>query len=154
MLFVRWTPQACFWWRCSAWRLFGAKLGNGVRIRPGAQVTFPWKLTVGDNCWIGDNAVLYNIGAISIGHDSVISQYAYLCSATHDHRDIRFPLIASPITLEPECWVAARAFVGPGVHVGRGSIVGACSVVWTDVPEGIIVAGNPARKIGERQLRS
>lgn len=147
---VRNTPQALYAWRRFVWRLFGARVGRKVLIRPGARVTFPWKLAIGDYSWVGDDARLYNIEEITIGAHCVISQEAYLCAATHDHCDVTFPLVAWPIRLESECWVAARAFVGPGVTIGRGAVVGACSVVVSDVSPGMIVAGAPARLIGPR----
>jgi putative colanic acid biosynthesis acetyltransferase WcaF len=153
-LFVRPTPQALYTWRRFAWRLFGAKVGRNVLIRPGVRVTFPWKVVIGDYCWIGDNATLYSVAEITIGEHSVISQEAYLCAGTHDHCEMSFPLIASPITVEPECWIAARAFVGPGVRVGRGAVVGACSLVLSDIHPATIVAGVPARAVGMRKLRN
>jgi putative colanic acid biosynthesis acetyltransferase WcaF len=149
-LFVRSTPQVLFPWRRLALRLFGAKVGRKVLIRPGVRVTFPWKLKLGDYCWIGDNATLYNIENISIGEHSVVSQEAYLCTGTHNYRDTSFPLVSSPIAIESECWIAARAFIGPGVIVGHGAIVGACSVVLSNIESAAIVAGVPARKIGIR----
>ena len=97
-LFVRPTPQALYPWRRFIWRLFGAKIGHRVLIRPGVRVTFPWKVAIGDHCWIGDNATLYSVANIAIGEHSVISQEAYLCAGTHDHCDISFPLLAAPIT--------------------------------------------------------
>jgi putative colanic acid biosynthesis acetyltransferase WcaF len=151
-LFVRPTPQALYAWRRFAWRLFGAKVGRNVLIRPGARVTFPWKVEIGDYCWIGDNATLYSVAPITIGEHSVVSQEAYLCAGTHDHRDVSFPLVPSPITVEPECWIAARAFVGPGVTIGRGAVVGACSVLLSDAPPASIVVGNPARPVAARQM--
>jgi putative colanic acid biosynthesis acetyltransferase WcaF len=152
--FVRPTPQILYGWRRFALRLFGAQIGKNVRIRPGVRVTYPWKLIVGDNCWIGDNATLYTISEITLGDHTVISQEAYLCAGTHDPRIISFPDLEGPITIESECWVAARAFVGPGVRVGRGAVVGACSVVQSDVPPATIVAGFPARAIQKRRMRA
>jgi putative colanic acid biosynthesis acetyltransferase WcaF len=153
VLFVRVAPQAFYSWRRFALRLFGANVGQNVLIRPGVRITFPWKLKIGDHCWIGDNAILYNIENISIGEHSVVSQEAYLCTGTHNYRDISFPLVSSPIAIESECWIAARAFIGPGVTVGHGAIVGACTVVLSNVEPAAIVAGVPARKIGTRELR-
>jgi putative colanic acid biosynthesis acetyltransferase WcaF len=150
-LFVRWTPQVLYSWRRFALTVFGARIGRQVLIRPGVRVTFPWKLTIGDHCWIGDNATLYNVERIEIGSHSVVSQEAYLCTGTHDHRVISFPLVASPIVLEGECWVAARAFVGPGVRLGRGAVVGAGSILFSSVPEAVIVGGIPAKPIGSRR---
>jgi putative colanic acid biosynthesis acetyltransferase WcaF len=153
-LFVRPTPQALYSWRSFVWRLFGAKVGRNVLIRPGVRVTFPWKVVIGDYCWIGDNATLYSVGKIVIGAHSVVSQDAYLCAGTHDYCSISFPLVVSPIIIEPECWIAARAFVGPGVRMGRGAVVGACSVLLSDVQPGTIVAGVPAQIVGTRKMRN
>jgi putative colanic acid biosynthesis acetyltransferase WcaF len=153
-IFVRPTPQALFTWRRFALQLFGAKIGVNVHIRPGVRITYPWNVMIGDYCWIGDNATLYSIGRITIGAHSVISQDAYLCAATHDHSDISFPLVVSPIVIEPECWIAARAFVGPGVRMCHGAVAGAGSVVLSDVAPGAIVAGVPARFVKTRCRRS
>ena len=152
-LLVRPTPQILFAWRRFVLRRFGARIGENVLIRPGVRVTYPWKLTVGDNCWIGDDAVIYNIDEITIGNDAVVSQDAYLCAGTHDARDVTFPVVAAPIEIESECWIAARAFIGPGVRIGRGAVVGACSVVQSDVPAATVVAGFPARAIQKRKPR-
>jgi putative colanic acid biosynthesis acetyltransferase WcaF len=153
-IFVRSTPQVLYSWRRFALRLFGARVGSKVLIRPGVRVTFPWNVVIGDHCWIGDNATLYSVAKIAIGEHSVVSQDAYLCAGTHDHGDVSFPLIASPITIEPECWIAARAFVGPGVRIGHGAVVGCCSVVLSNVPPATIVAGIPAHTVGLRQIRN
>jgi putative colanic acid biosynthesis acetyltransferase WcaF len=150
-LFVRPTPQVFFAWRRFALRLFGARIGKGVLIRPGVRVTYPWKLVVGDNCWIGDDATLYSIDEITLGDHTVVSQGAYLCASTHDAGDIAFPIFSSPIIIGSECWIAARAFIGPGVRIGRGAVVGACSVVQSDVPPATVVAGFPARAIHRRR---
>jgi putative colanic acid biosynthesis acetyltransferase WcaF len=153
-LFVRPAPQVLYSWRRFALRLFGAKVGHRVLIRPGVRVTFPWKLAIGDHCWIGDNATLYNIEKITIGEHSVISQDAYLCTGSHDYCKISFPLIASPINVESECWIAARAFIGPGVTIGHGAIVGTSAVVLSNIEPAEIVAGVPARTVGIRKQRN
>ena len=152
-LLVRPTPQILFAWRRFVLRRFGAQIGKNVLIRPGVRVTYPWKLTIGDNCWIGDNATIYTIDEISLGDNVVISQDAYLCAGTHDARDVSFPIVANPIVIESESWVATRAFIGPGVRIGRGAVVGACSVVQSDVPPAAIFAGFPARAIRTRKMR-
>jgi putative colanic acid biosynthesis acetyltransferase WcaF len=130
--------------------MFGAKIGKNVLIRPGVRVTYPWKLSIGDWCWIGDKVTIYNIEVVTIGEHSVVSQEAYLCTATHVHQSISFPLRAAPITIEAECWIASRAFVGPGVSIGRGAVIGVSSLVLKDVEPAQIVAGIPARVIGSR----
>lgn len=141
------TPQFMFAWRRFALVLFGAKIGKRVLIRPGVRVTYPWNVTIGDYVWIGDNATLYSVAEISIGSHSVISQEAYLCAGTHDHRDITFPFKASPIRIADECWVAARAFICPGVEMGRGAVAGAGSIVAKSVASAAVVAGNPAKVV-------
>lgn len=149
-LLVRPSPQFLYGWRRFWWRRFGARLGKGVMIRPSAKVTYPWKVTVGDRSWIGDNAELYSLGEIEIGSDSVVSQHSYLCAATHDHERIDFPLVARPVQIGDQVWLAAGCFVAPGVTIGRGAIVGARSVVLSDIPPATIWAGNPARHLRDR----
>ena len=151
---IRPSPQFLYGWRRWWWRRFGAALGQDVMIRATARVQFPWKVTIGDRSWIGDHAELYSLGPIRIGADSVISQHAYLCAGTHDHMALDFPLVAKPVIVEDQAWVAAGAFIAPGVTVGRGSIVAARSVVLADVPPAMIWGGNPARPLKRRPLPS
>jgi putative colanic acid biosynthesis acetyltransferase WcaF len=148
--FFHTSPQIFYPWRRWLLRLFGAKVGARVRLRPSVTITYPWKVSIGDNAWIGDNATLYSLAPISIGTNTVISQGAYLCGGSHDYRDVTFRIYGEPIMIEPEAWIAAQAFVHPGVTVGRGAIVGACSVVTKDVAPYAIVAGNPAIPMGSR----
>jgi len=144
------SPQVLYGWRRFLLRAFGARIGKGVLIRPSANVTYPWKLTIGDWSWVGDHATLYTLGEITIGNNAVVSQHAYLCAASHDYIHPTFDLYAKPIHVESEAWLAAHVFVGPGVTIGRGAIVGACSVVLRDVPAKMICAGNPLRVLRER----
>ena len=144
------SPQFMYGWRRFLLRAFGARIGKGVLIRPSVSVTYPWKLSIGDFSWIGDQVTLYTLGEISIGDNAVISQHSYLCTGSHDYTQITFDLYAVPIHIEPEVWVAAHVFVGPGVTIARGAIVGASSVVLKDVPAGMICAGNPLRVIRPR----
>ena len=139
-----------FDWRRFALILFGAKIGKRVLIRPGVRVTYPWNLTIGDYVWIGDNTTLYSVAEISIGSHSVISQEAYLCAGTHDYQDVSFRFVSAPIRIAEECWIAARAFIGPGVEIGHASVIGAGSVVMKSVGTETIVAGNPAKLVGKR----
>lgn len=115
---------------------------------------YPWKLRIADYSWIGEGVTLYTLGEITVGDHAVISQHSYLCTGSHDYTQTTFDLYAVPIHVESESWVAARVFVGPGVTIGRGTIVGAASVVLKDIPEGIICAGNPLRVIGPRPISS
>ena len=139
------TPQPAYAWRRWLLRRFGAKVGRGVLVRQTVRITYPWNVTLGDYCWIGDHVELYSHGPITIGQSAVISQRSYLCTSTHNHADIAFPIIRRSIVVEPEAWVAADSFIAPGVRIGRGSIVAARSTVLRSVAAGTIVSGNPAK---------
>jgi len=151
---VRPSPQFMYGWRRFLWRLFGAKVGENVLIRPTAKVTFPWKVKVGARSWIGDYAELYSLGPIEIGEDVVISQHAYLCAGTHDYTRLDFPLVAKPIRVEDQAWLAAGCFISPGVAIGRGAIIGVRSMVLEDMPPAMICVGSPAKPIKPRPVCS
>ncbi len=146
----RWSPQIAYGWRRWLLRLFGAHIGKKVLIRPSVRVTYPWKVSVGDYSWIGDDVVLYSLGHIDIGAHAVVSQGSYLCAGTHDSKDLSFAIDASPIHIADEAWVASHVFIMPGVSIGEGTVVSARSLVSTDLPEGMICAGSPARVLRPR----
>jgi putative colanic acid biosynthesis acetyltransferase WcaF len=110
----------------------------------------PWQLTLGNRCLIGENVKLYNLGEISIGDDTVVSQGAHLCAGTHDYTDPAFPLQRDPIHVGEHVWIAADAFVGPGAEIGDGAVVGARAVVTGNVEPWSVVGGHPARLIKSR----
>lgn len=147
---IRPSPQVFYGWRRFLWRLFGAEVGDNVLIRPTARVTYPWKVKVGANAWIGDHAELYSLGAIEIGNNTVVSQNVYVCAGTHDYTKLEFPLLAMPIRIEDEVWLAAGSFIAPGVTIRHGAIVGARSVVLEDMPPAMICVGYPARPVKPR----
>jgi len=146
----KWTPRPMWLWRRGVLRLFGAEIGRDVRIHPSARIAVPWNLRIGDEATIGDQAILYALGPITIGSRATISQNAHLCAGTHDYRRSDMPLLKTPITVGEGAWVCADAFVGPGVIVGAFSIVGARAVVLKSIPDGVIVGGNPARILRNR----
>ena len=150
-LLIHPSPQFMYAWRRFLWTLFGAEIGENVLIRPSARVTYPWKVKIGHNSWIGDRAELYSLGPIIIGDNAVISQDCYLCAASHDYKKIDFPLVQKTILIKDEAWIAAGAFIAPGVTIGNGAIIGARSVVLNDVMDAEICAGNPAKTIKNRQ---
>lgn len=135
-------------------RLFGARIGKGVVLKPSINVKYPWKLEIGDYSWIGEDAWLDSLAPIKIGSNACISQGTYFCTGNHDWTDPAFGLIVNPITIEDGAWVGARATVLPGVTVKSHSIVAAGSVVAKDTAAYGIYAGNPAVKVKERKIRS
>lgn len=146
----RLTPRPLFGVRRLILRLFGARIGRHVHIYASADIYFPWNLVVGDWSAIGEQAYIYNLGRISIGRRTTISQRAHLCAGTHDYTASSLPLRRPPISIGDEVWIAADAFVGPGVVVGNGAVVGARAVAVKDVQEWTVVAGNPARVVKRR----
>jgi putative colanic acid biosynthesis acetyltransferase WcaF len=149
-LLFRPSPRNFGGWRRFLLRRFGAELGHGAQVYSGAKIWAPWNLHMGDFSCIDDGVDCYNADAVRIGQNVIISRGACLCAATHDYSAPEFPVITGPITIEDNAWVAARAFILPNITVGKSAVVGACSVVTRDVPEGGIVAGNPARIISFR----
>lgn len=130
--------------RCALLRLFDAQVGRGVVIRENVNISFPWRLTLGDHVWIGEDVMILSLAQVTIESSVCVSQRAFLCTGSHDFRSATFDLQTKPITLRSGSWVAAQAFIAPGVEVGAGSMVTAGSVVVENVPPGVIVRGNPA----------
>lgn len=144
------SPQFAYKWRNILLRLFGAKIGQNVIIRPSVRTTYPWKLTIGDNAMVGDNVELYTLGEITIGKNAVVSQRSYLCTGSHDHKSEAFDIYAKPIVIEDEAWLATDVFVAPGITIGKGAVIGARSSVFEDMPKGMICKGSPAKPIKNR----
>lgn len=116
-------------------RRFGATIGEGVLIRHRVRVLWPWKLTVGDGCWIGEGAWFLNLEPVTLGSNVCVSQEAMLCTGSHDHRTTDFRYRNAPITVADGAWIAVRATVLAGVTVGRHAVVGAGAVLGRDLPE-------------------
>jgi putative colanic acid biosynthesis acetyltransferase WcaF len=140
-------------WRLFVLRCFGAHVHRRSGVYASCRIWCPWNLTLAENAWIGRDVDCYNVAMVTLGENVIVSQGAYLCTASHDVADKSFPLITGSIVVGAQAWVAARAFVGPGVTVGEGAVVGACAVVTKDVEPWTVVAGNPARVIGKRVIR-
>lgn len=152
-LFFRTLPGPLFYgWRNMLLRLFGAKIGNNCKIRSSIKVWAPWNIELGDFVAIGQNTELYSVDKIIVGTKVAISQGAYICTASHDISTHSKPLITAPIIINSFAWVAADAFVGMGVTIGEGAVVGARACVFKDVAPWTVVGGNPAKFIKERVI--
>lgn len=148
----RLSPRPCFGFRRWLLRVFGAKVGANVHIYSSALIYYPWNLQVGADSAIGEWALIYNLGKVTIGERTTISQRAHLCAGTHDYRTPSLPLLKPPIVIGDEVWVCADAFVGPNVVVANGAVIGACSVVTRNVDPLTVVAGNPAKFVKARLI--
>ncbi len=133
-------------------RAFGANMGCHVTIKPQVKITFPWKLTVGDHVWLGEECWLLNLERVTIGNNVCISQRAFLCTGSHDYKSNRFDLITRPIILEDGAWLGAGCWVGPGVTVGSHAVLTAGSVATKDLAAHGIYRGNPAVLVKPRIL--
>jgi putative colanic acid biosynthesis acetyltransferase WcaF len=144
------SPQFMYGWRRFLLRLFGAKIGKGVLFRPGVKVTYPWKVSVGCNSWIGDGTELYSLASIEIGNNVAIAQDVAIICGSHMFRKSTFDIYALPIKIEDECWLCAGSFIHHGITLGRGSVIGARAVVQAGTEPYSINAGFPARQVGTR----
>jgi putative colanic acid biosynthesis acetyltransferase WcaF len=152
LLLFRFSPRPFHAWRAFLLRCFGAQVGQGVHVYPGAKIWAPWNLVLADECGIASGAILYCQGKIMVGRRAVISQGAHLVAGTHDYTKVGFPLITKPICVGDHVWIAAEAFVHPGVSIGEGCVIGARSVVTQNMPEWMICAGHPCVALKPRQL--
>jgi putative colanic acid biosynthesis acetyltransferase WcaF len=141
-------------WRCAILRLFGARIGVGVKIRPTARFTYPWKVTIGDYSWIGDDVVIYSLDKVIIGSHSVISQKCYLCTGSHDPSNRSFGLKTTPILIGNGVWIAADCFLAPGVKIGSNAVIGARSTIFADIPAQKVAWGSPCRPQYDRKMKT
>jgi putative colanic acid biosynthesis acetyltransferase WcaF len=146
----RFSPVPLHGWRRVLLRLFGAKIGKQAHPYPSARIWAPWNLTMGERSCLSAGVDCYCVAPIQLGADSVVSQRAFLCAASHDFRESGFPLVVGEIVIGDGAWVAAEAFIGPGVTIGERAVIGARAVVTKNIPASTVVAGNPATIISQR----
>lgn len=139
------SPHPFNSFRCWVLRRFGARIGQGVIIRPTARFTYPWRVEIGDYSWIGDDVVFYSLETIRVGCHCVISQKSYLCTGSHDIQDPTFSLITAPITIDNGVWIATDCFIASGVEIGANSVIGARSSVFNLIPPQQVCWGNPCK---------
>lgn len=142
-----WTPKPANPWRLFFLKVFGARIHGAPFVHQRARIQIPWNLTLHDRACLGDRANAYSLGKIEIGAGATVAQEAYLCTGTHDFAQPALPLQVAKITIGEGAFIGARAFILPGVTIGKNAVVGACAVVTRDVAEAAVVAGNPATPI-------
>jgi len=133
-------------------RLFGARIGTGVIIKPGVNVKYPWHLTIGNHTWIGENAWIDSLVPITIGNSVCISQGAVLLTGNHNYKSPSFDLITKGIILEDGVWIGACAIVNPGVVASSHAMLTTGSVANKNLEAYFIYQGNPAVKLRERMI--
>lgn len=134
-------------------RLFGASIGS-ASIASSVHVWAPWRLTIGNEVVLDKRVNLYNVFGIDIEDRVVISQGSFLCGASHNYENPYYPLTGSPIFVKSDSWITAECFIGPGVTIDTGTVVGARAVVFSDLPAWSVIAGNPARVIKDRVIKN
>ena len=149
-----WSPQVFYGWRNFLLRLFGAKIGRGVKIRSTVRITYPWKLEIGNHSWVGEDSDLYTLGNIKIGDNVAIAHRVYICTGTHNYQSLNFEIQSRDITIEDQVWLPNDIFVAPGVTIGKGTVGGVRSTVLHDLPAGKICYGSPAKPIKDRIMDS
>jgi putative colanic acid biosynthesis acetyltransferase WcaF len=151
VLLYRTSPRPMHGWRVFLLRVFGATMGPACHFYPGSKVWAPWNLVCADAVAAADGAEIYNPAPVRFGSHAILSQDAYVCGATHDYDDPRFPLLAYAMEFGAYSWVCARASVAPGVNVGEGAVLGLGSVATRDLEPWGVYAGVPAVKVKERK---
>jgi putative colanic acid biosynthesis acetyltransferase WcaF len=140
-------------WKRTLLRLFGAKIASTAKIYTGVKIYYPKNLVMEEHSTIAEDVRIYNVAPVHIGANSIISQGAYLCTSSHDISDAMNSLVYASIHIEDQCWIATDAFVGMGVTIGQGAVVGARAAVFKDVEPWKVVGGNPARVIKDRVVK-
>lgn len=150
----RWSPRPWHGLRARLLRAFGAQIPvpSQVVVFPTVRVTFPWRLALAPRAMIGRDVILYNLAPIILQRGANLSQMCHLCAGSHDYMRWSMPLVAAPIVIGENAWLAAEVFVGPGVTVGELCVVGARSVVVKDLPARTVCVGNPCRPIKSRDI--
>ena len=148
------SPRPMLGWRRVLLRLFGARIGQGAIIMPSVRVWAPWNLDMGPHSVLGDWVDCYCVDKVRIGAHATVSQYAFICTATHDETHPTMQLVTKPVAIEDQAWVCADVFVGPGVTIGQGAVAGVRSTVLHDLPAWQVCVGTPARPVRERVIKS
>ncbi len=149
-ILFRFSPLPCYGFRRWLLKTFGCKVGKDVLVHPRARIHFPWRVTIGDHSWIGEDVWLYSVATIKIGEQTIISQKSFLCTAGHDYKDPHFKTTHRPITVGSGVWIAADVYIAPGVTIGDDAVIGARSSVFHDMSAGMVCHGSPCRPVKAR----
>ncbi|MDD5071037.1 MAG: putative colanic acid biosynthesis acetyltransferase [Candidatus Omnitrophica bacterium] len=150
LIFFRFTPRFFYLWRSILLSFFGARIGKKCRISPGVRIWAPWNLRLGNAVVLSADVFIYNQARVVVGDGAVVSYGTQICTGSHNYRKKSFPLITRPIRIESRVWVCAQVFILGGVTIGEGAVVGARSVVTSDLSPWQVYAGNPARAVDTR----
>jgi putative colanic acid biosynthesis acetyltransferase WcaF len=148
----KYSPKPFHAWRSFLLKVFGASIGKNVHIYPKVKIWAPWNLEIHDQVGVANGVDLYSQGKIILEYRAIISQRSYLCTGTHDFNKKGHPLYTKPIKISKNAWVAAEAFIGPGVTVGEGAVIGARATVFKNIEPWTVVGGNPAKFIKKREI--
>ena len=154
LLLYRPSPRIFHAWRSLLLKMFGAKLGKSVHAYPSSRIWAPWNLEMGDHSCLSEHVDCYCVDKIRIGAHATVSQYSFLCTASHDYTDLAMPLVTAPITIGERAWITADVFVAPGVNIGEGAMIFARSSVFHDVEPWTVAAGNPSKSVKPRIINT
>ncbi|MCR9076776.1 MAG: hypothetical protein NXI07_12135 [bacterium] len=143
----KWTPAGMWGFRRSILRLFGARIGKGVRLHPSVRVIIPWNIEIGDGVIVHESAILYALGPIRIGQDSEIGPNAHICAGTHDFTDPAFTLLRQPITIGERCQIGIGAFIAPNTVIADGTILEPRCAIYSNTEPGGVYIGNPGKAV-------
>lgn len=150
LLLCSWTPKPLNRWRVHWLRIFGARIHGRPFVHQRARIQIPWNLILHDHACLGDRANAYSLGEIEIHEGATVAQEAYLCTGTHAFQNPAMNLVTDKITIQARAFIGARCFILPGITIGEGAVIGACSVVTKDVAPKTVVAGNPAKVLSRQ----
>lgn len=138
------SPTLFHFWRVFLLKVFGAQIASGVHVYPSVKIWAPWNLQMDEDSCLSHYVDCYNVAKVTLKRNSIVSQYCFLCTATHDYTKRDFPLLTAPISIGANAWITADVFIAPGVNIGEGAVVNARSCVFSNIEPWVVAKGNPA----------
>ena len=149
-IFIRWTPKFMNSWHITLLKAFGAKIHGKPFIAPSCRIYAPWQLEIKHHACLAPRSEVYNLGPVIIEERATITQYTYLCNGTHDLNDKRLQLLIGTMHIGEDVFIGAKSIILPGLKLGKGSVIGAGSVLTKDTDEWKVYGGNPACYLKDR----